>query len=119
MKASAAERKIHAILEYADIPFEEEYTFPGLVAESGRALRFDFAIFDDNGDILCLIEYNGKQHYIQSNLYGGATGLSRQRHNDAAKRSYCQKNGIRLHTIPYTEEPNLSYDYLMRLIYDY
>lgn len=119
MHASKAETKIHYLLEYADIPFEEEYTFPDLKAENGKSLRFDFAIFDDDGDLECLLEYNGRQHYIAIPKFGGAQGLARQRHNDAAKRQYCQRNNIKMVTIPYTEEDDINYDYLMRKIYGY
>ena len=51
MKASRGEIKIHEILENAGLNFIEEYSFPDLVSSSGRPLRFDFAVFDDEGDI--------------------------------------------------------------------
>jgi hypothetical protein len=119
MQSSNGEVLIHQILELADIPFEEEYIFDDLVAESGKHLRFDFAIFNDDGDLDCLIEYQGKQHYIASKKFGGAKGLHRQQHNDQKKREYCLNHGIRLIAIPYIEEPKLSYDYLIKLIYGY
>lgn len=62
MKSSRGEIKIHEVLEMANLPFQEEYTFPDLVSSSGRALRFDFAIFDDDGGLDFLIEYQGIQH---------------------------------------------------------
>ena len=63
MQASRGEIKIHEILEKNDVNFKEEYEFEGLKAPSGRALRFDFAVFDDDGNLEFLIEYQGKQHY--------------------------------------------------------
>lgn len=51
MKASRGEIKIHEILEQNGINFKEEYEFPGLKAPSGRPLRFDFAVFDDDGNL--------------------------------------------------------------------
>lgn len=62
MKSSRGEIKICDILDAAGLVYQEEYSFPDLVAESGRALRFDFAVFDDNGDLDFLIEYQGIQH---------------------------------------------------------
>lgn len=59
-----------------------------------------------------------RQHYIPIKKFGGRQGLYRQQHNDSAKRRYCLQHGIKLRTIPYTEEDNLTYDYLMKLIYD-
>jgi len=46
-----------------------------LCASSGRPLRFDFAIFDDDGTLVALIEYNGKQHYEPSPKFGGKRGF--------------------------------------------
>lgn len=66
MKSSRGEIKICDILDAAGLPYKEEYSFPDLVAESGRPLRFDFAVFDDNGDLDFLIEYQGIQHLALS-----------------------------------------------------
>lgn len=60
MKASMGEVKIHEILERNNMNFKEEYEFPGLKSPSGRALRFDFAVFDDDGNLDFLIEFQGK-----------------------------------------------------------
>lgn len=119
MLSSKGERLIHQYLEYLDIPFEEEYIFDDLKAENGKPLRFDFALFDDDGSLMALLEYNGRQHYVSVGKYGGAKGLARQRHNDAAKRQYCLKNNYRLISIPYTQEEDLSPSFLSNLIYGY
>ena len=63
LRSSRGEIKIEEILTMANLPFQEEYSFPDLVSSSGRPLRFDFCVFDDNGDIDFLIEYQGIQHY--------------------------------------------------------
>ena len=75
MLSSKGERLIHQYLEYLDIPFEEEYVFEDLTAENGKPLRFDFAVFDDSGSIDGLLEYQGRQHYIEIGKFGGSTGL--------------------------------------------
>ena len=62
MRASRAEIKIEDILEDAGVYYEEEYIFNDLVSSSGRPLRFDFAVFDDDGDLDFLLEYQGIQH---------------------------------------------------------
>ena len=110
MKASRGEIKISEILEMNDINFQEEYSFKGLSAESGRALRFDFCIFDDDGNIDFLIEYQGKQHYQPVSKYGGQRGFYQQQMNDNKKRRFCALNNIKLIEIPYTEENLISYD---------
>jgi hypothetical protein len=114
MKSSRGEIKICDILDAAGLTYQEEYSFPDLISSSGRPLRFDFAVFDDNGDLDFLIEYQGIQHYEAKSKFGGAQGLFRQKHNDAQKRQYCASHGITLVTIPYWEEGMLDYDYLMR-----
>ena len=52
MRASRGEIKIEEILKQYNIPFKEEYSFEDLKAENGKLLRFDFAIFDDDGNIV-------------------------------------------------------------------
>jgi hypothetical protein len=59
MRASRGEIKIFEILTQAGLDFQEEYSFPDLVSSSGTPLRFDFAVFDDAGDLDFLLEYQG------------------------------------------------------------
>ncbi len=113
MKASRGEIMIHEILEQAGLNFEEEYIFPELKSNNGRPLRFDFAVFDDDGNIDFLIEYQGSQHYQASSKFGGKKGLFQQQFNDNKKRRFCALNDIKLVEIPYTEENLVNYDYIM------
>lgn len=117
MKSSRGEIKICDILDAAGLAYKEEYSFPDLVSSSGRPLRFDFAIFDDNGDLDFLLEYQGIQHYQAKSKFGGAKGLFRQQFNDKQKRIYCQKNGYKLVCIPYWDFSILDYDYIMKAAY--
>ena len=114
MKSSRGEIKICDILDMAGLQYIEEYSFPDLVSSSGRPLRFDFAVLDDNGDVDFLIEYQGIQHYEAKSKFGGTQGLYRQKYNDTQKRLYCQEHGITLVAIPYWEENIMDYDYIMR-----
>ena len=117
MKASRGEIKICEILDQAGITYQEEYSFPDLVSSSGRPLRFDFAVFDDDGNLDFLIEYQGEQHYEAKSKFGGAKGLYQQQYNDKQKRIYCAKHGITLIAIPYWDEHILDYDYIMKAAY--
>lgn len=114
MMSSRAEIKIHEILAEAGLPFKEEYIFPDLKSPNGKPLRFDFVVFDDDGYIDYIIEYQGKQHYIASPKFGGKKGLYQQQFNDNKKRRFCALNGIKLIEIPYQEEHLISYDYIMK-----
>lgn len=114
MLASRGERKIHEILEEAGVDFIEEYVFPDLVSSGGRVLRFDFAVFDDDGELDFLIEYQGEQHYKPKPKFGGVAGLRKQQYNDMKKREYCKEHKIPLVIIPWTDEIMISYDYIYR-----
>lgn len=111
--ASRGEIKIHEILEDANLPFKEEYIFPGLNSDNGRPLRFDFVVFDDDGKIDFIIEYQGRQHYEATSKFGGSRGLHQQQYNDNKKRRFCAFHNYKLIEIPYTEENLISYDYIM------
>ena len=114
MRASRAEIKIEEILTEAELNFEMEYTFPNLTSSNGRPLRFDFVVFDDDGIIDFIIEYQGKQHYEASSKFGGKKGLYQQQYNDNKKRRFCALQNFNLIEIPYTEENLISYDYIMK-----
>lgn len=114
MKASRGEIKIYEILSAAGLNFKEEYSFPDLVSNNGRPLRFDFAVFDDDDKLDFLIEYQGIQHYKAKSKFGGVSGLRKQQYNDMQKRKYCKKNNLILVTIPYWDEARVNYDYIMK-----
>lgn len=113
MRASRGEIKIEEILKDNNLNFKMEYSFPGLNSPNGRPLRFDFVVFDDDGNIDFIIEYQGKQHYEASSKFGGKKGLYQQQYNDNKKRRFCALQDIKLIEIPYTEENLISYDYIM------
>lgn len=113
MLSSKMEVKIHNILTDFDVPFEEEYEFNDLIASSGRHLRFDFAIFRDDGELDFLIEAQGRQHYKAVGKFGGQCGVNRQKYNDQMKKDYCYSHGIKLICIPYYDENKITYDYIM------
>lgn len=116
MQSSSLECRIHDILEEADVPYCEEFTFDDLKSSSGRFLRFDFCVFTDDGEIDYLIEAQGIQHYKPIKHFGGARGLHRQQYNDDLKRRYCMTKGLRLVHIPYWDEDKLTYEYIMRQV---
>ena len=115
MRASYGQIKIEDILNQAGLNFQQEYSFKDLVSSSGVPLRFDFAVFDDDGDIDFLIEYQGIQHYKPKSKFGGMTGLKKQQFFDMKKREYCKKHNITLILIPYWDEEIIIYDYIMKL----
>lgn len=117
MRASRGQIKIEQILTESGLEFAEEYSFPDLLSNNGRPLRFDFAVFNDQHQIEFLIEFQGIQHYEAKSVFGGYSGLRKQQYNDMRKREYCNKHNITLVIIPYWDEARVDYDYIMRAAY--
>ena len=64
LKFSVREHLIADELTKYNVAYSTEKTFPGLVdPDTNGRLRFDFAIHDDNDQIVALIEHQGKQHF--------------------------------------------------------
>lgn len=61
-------------------------------------LLVDFYLPDQN----LIIEYNGIQHYIPIEHFGGALKYNDQKSRDKILEKYCQDNNINLIIIPYT-----------------
>ena len=117
LKSSRGEIKICDILDLAGLNYQEEFSFVDLLSSSGRPLRFDFCVFDDDGEIDFLIEYQGIQHYEPKSKFGGWQGLRKQQFNDMQKREYCREHNITLLAIPYYDEGKIDYDYIMNAYY--
>ena len=107
MRASRGEIKIEEILKKAGLSFKMEYIFPDLKSPNGRPLRFDFVVFDDDGKIDFIIEYQGRQHYEPSAKF------YQQQYNYNQKRRFCALHEFKLIEIPYLDENLISYDYIM------
>ena len=112
---SLGNQLIKSILVHENISFCEEYVFDDLYGDS-RHLRFDFAIFDINNKIKCLIEYQGRQHYEPSEYYGGEIAFKKQKEYDNLKKNYCIKNNIQLIIIPYTDFNKIDNDYIVSIV---
>jgi len=69
-----------------------------------KTLRFDFWL----PEFMTLIEYDGEQHFISVDHWGGKQGLEERQIKDKIKNDYVSENGINLLRIPYTEINNIS-----------
>lgn len=99
--SSTPEGKIINILENdfglkGNEDFYYGYVIPDLVYKNN--LHFDFFFKDSS----VAIEYDGGQHYIPVDFYGGINNLFANQTRDAIKTRYCVDNKIILFRIPYT-----------------
>lgn len=105
------ERNIREILLENNQTFEEQYKFQD--CKNIRPLPFDFYLPDKN---VC-IEYQGRQHYMAVDYFGGVDSFNKQQYNDNIKRQYCIENNIELIEIPYTKNTKSKiYEYLKKYI---
>ena len=62
---------------------------------------FDFCIYNKDGTIKTLLEYDGLQHFKASDFFGGEKALTLTQYHDAIKNQYCEDHKIPLIRIPY------------------
>lgn len=101
---SKGEYKIEKILNDNNILFVKE--FPQKI--DNKILRFDFAILNEDNKIEYFIEFDGNQHTIPSNLFGGEEYLTYIQSHDKIKNEYCKNNKIPLIRIPYYKYDKLN-----------
>ena len=87
-KQSKGEREITAILNQYQIRYKTQCSFDDLRGDSGRPLKFDFALYQDDR-LVGVIEFNGEQHYKNIDFFGGQEAREKQRKNDFKKTVYC------------------------------
>ena len=98
---SKGERKIEDILKQNKISFQREVSFNDLHGLGNNLLRFDFAIFKQD-QLICLIEYDGEQHFKKISLFDkDEDSFLIRRAHDLIKNKYCFDNDIPLIRIPY------------------
>lgn len=101
---SKGEMIINNWLQERNIPFQSQYSIDEIVLDSGRRPFFDFAIFDNNSALLCLIEYNGKQHYEITGGWNNEEMFEITQHRDKQKSEWCKKLNIPLYIISYLDD---------------
>lgn len=95
---SSKESMIEKYLQECGVEYRRQYSFPD--CKNKYKLKFDFAIFI-NGEVFCLIEYDGKQHYTPIEYFGGYNSYLLTVQRDAIKNKYCSDNNIPLLRLKY------------------
>lgn len=107
---SSGEKKILDILTENNINFVPQYK----IIEFSDKMRFDFGIFNSQGNLIRLIEFDGEQHYKPVELFGGEDEYRKRIYRDKLKDNYCSSNNIDLMRIPYWEYDNITLEYLLK-----
>lgn len=102
---SKGEQAIYKVLYDNGLNFSTQYVFDD--CRFKNPLPFDFCIFDDNNNVMLLIEYDGEQHFEPIEFFGGDDAFEITQRNDKIKNEYCIKNHIDLLRIPYFEFENI------------
>lgn len=104
---TAGEIKIEQILKTAGVKYQSQYR----IREFNISAPFDYAIFNRE-TLLCLIEYDGEQHFKPVEFFGGKEAFQKQQERDQKKNKWCKENNIPLLRIPYTDYEQLDAEYL-------
>ena len=98
---SAGEQRIRESLQMLDVECVEQACFNK--CRNRRPLRFDFYVPSHR----LLIEFDGRQHYENSKLWGGEEELAEIQRRDAIKNRFAERHGYRLLRIPFYEYENI------------
>lgn len=101
---SYAERVITELLTENNIEFVSQFTFPDLLSDKGRRLRFDFAVLDNRRKLLFLLEYQGIQHFMPRLGFREDFGKRQREITDKQKKNYCLEHNISLEEITYKQD---------------
>ena len=105
---SSGEIKVEGLLRSAGVNYRTQYQIKDFSSYS----LFDFAVFDENGELVKLIEYDGEQHFYAVDHFGGEEHFKIQQERDARKNAYCEEHNIPLLRIPYYDYDKVDIGYL-------
>ena len=113
--SSTGEDAVREVLLEMGFIFEEQFRIPE--CKDKRSLPFDFCVKDKNGVVLCLIEYQGIQHFKPK---FGYDNLEKTQLHDKIKADYCKNNSIPLITIKYKRTTNYQIlkNYIKKYFYE-
>lgn len=98
--ASPEEQLIYKLLSDSKIEFEYQKEFEDMLSTRGNELKLDFYIKSKH----MAIEYNGRQHYLPVNHWGGLAGYLEQHENDVEKEKYCKEKNMDFRVIKYDSD---------------
>ena len=109
IKTSIGERNIEALLIEAQIPYQVQVSFDDLIKI--KPLRYDFGIYNFNGELIRLIEFDGIQHFEEQDYF--THSLEETQYNDTLKNNYAKEHNIPLVRIPYFERDKITLELIL------
>lgn len=102
---SIGENEISKILQENNIIFDHDKIFPELLQKTGRKLRFDFIIYNEDGSLNRFVEFDGNQHItgMQGGNWSNLETLDTIKERDNIKNNFCLNNNYILVRIPYSK----------------
>lgn len=103
-RSSHGERTINSWLTENNIIFEQQVRFMDCIDQ--LPLPFDFCIYNKDGTIKTLLEYDGELHYMPYRKTN-QKALTLTQYHDAIKNQYCEDHKIPLIRIPYWDKDKI------------
>lgn len=112
LASSHGEHAIRTYLIENNILFKEQNMFTDRISSFGGLLKDDFAILNENNQVVATIEFNGEQHYkpVRFGAHDDIEVLNRfekGKIRDKEKTDYLNKHNIPQLIIPYWEYNNI------------
>jgi len=83
--------------------YKAEYGFDDFWSPNNAQYKYDFAIFNDDNSLRCLIEYQGNIHFKTGSGWNNQAALEDCQRRDKIKYNYCVDKNIKLYYITYRE----------------
>lgn len=110
---SKGEYFISNFLKNNNINFIKQFTFDDLI--DIKKLKFDFAILNCKNELICLIEYDGEQHFNTNSMFYNEDIVK----HDKIKNDYCLNKDIKLFRIKYNDNINDSLKNILNYIQEF
>ena len=116
---SLGEYEISKLLDDNEIFYQHDIVLPELYKETGRKLRFDFILYED--DFLTpkrMIEFDGRQHSKGPEaIWSKSDPLEAIKERDNIKNKFCLSHNYPLVRIPYNKLHNIKLEDLLGEVY--
>lgn len=113
--SSLGEYQIAQLLSQTNIFYQQDIVLPELYQETGRRLRFDFILYDnDLTTPIRMIEFDGRQHTEGPEaIWSNSDPLETIQERDKIKNQFCLSHNYPLIRIPYMKLHNITINDLL------